>query len=305
MKRNLRCIQIFWSLVLLLGIFCAAPPAAPAEVIELTFANQNGINSWSNISAIEPWMKQVEEATGGRVKIKNFPSETLVKGKDAWTATKHGIADISWCFHGYWPGMTPLTDVMSLPALPFRTAEKGSEVFWKLYEKFPEIQKEFSDNQILLAFTSNPYVLITNKKDVQKMEDLQGMKIRMTGGPPTKMVSALKGVPMLIAMPDTYLAMDKGTIDGMGAPWEAVHGFRLYEVTKHYITAPFPAVYFTIAMNKKKWNKLPKDIQEAIMSVSGLEGSRLGEKPLRHGKRGGCRKTGRSRTADRHHRVER
>jgi TRAP-type C4-dicarboxylate transport system substrate-binding protein len=28
-------------------------------------------------------------------------------------------------------------------------------------------------------------------------------------------------------------------------------------------------------MNKKKWESLPKDIQDAIMSVSGLEGSKF------------------------------
>ena len=246
-----------------------------AKTITLTFANQNPDTSWSGMNAIGPWAKQVEEATGGKVKVQVFYSQTLTKGKDTWEATKNGIADIGWCFHGYWPGLTPLADVISLPALPFNSAEKGSEVLWKLYEKYPSIQDEFADNKVLLLFTSNPYVLITTKKQVKTLEDIQGMKIRMSGGPPTDMMKAIGGTPMLIPMPDNYISLQKGVIDGMGAPWEAIHGFRLYEVVNHYTEAPLPAVYFSIAMNKKKWESLPAEIQDAIMSVSGLEGSKF------------------------------
>ena len=261
--------------VLTIGLVLSVATFAGAKTITLTFANQNPDTSWSGIHAIAPWAKQVEAATNGKVKIQIFYSQTLTKGKDAWNATKSGICDIAWCFHGYWSGMTPLADVVSLPALPFRTAEKGSEVFWKLYEKYPSIQKEFSDNKILLLFTSNPYILITTKKPVRTLEDIKGMKIRMSGGPPTEMMKALGGTPMLIPMPDNYISLQKGVIDGMGAPWEAIHGFRLYEVVNYYTATPFPAVYFSIAMNKRKWNSLSKDIQDAIMSVSGLKGSKF------------------------------
>ena len=263
-----------WTIVLIIaGLVFSMASLAPAKTITLSFANQNPDTSWSGIHAIAPWAKQVEEATNGKVKIQIFYSQTLTKGKDAWNATKSGISDIAWCFHGYWSGMTPLADVISLPALPFKTAEKGSEVFWKLYEKYPSIQKEFSDNKILLLFTSNPYILITTNKSVKTLEDIKGMKIRMSGGPPTEMMKALGGTPMLIPMPDNYISLQKGVIDGMGAPWEAIHGFRLYEVVNYYTATPFPAVYFSIAMNKRKWNSLPKDVQDGIMSVSGLKGS--------------------------------
>jgi TRAP-type C4-dicarboxylate transport system substrate-binding protein len=76
-------------------------------------------------------------------------------------------------------------------------------------------------------------------------------------------------------MPDTYLSLDKGVIDGMGAPWEAIQGFRLYEIVKYYTIVPLPAVYFSMAVNKQKWESLPKDIQQAITSVSGLEAAKF------------------------------
>ncbi len=243
------------------------------DVIKLSLTHQNAPSSWYITDGINPWIKKVEEATKGRVKIQLYPSQTLVKGADSWKGVKSGVTDIAWCFHGYWPDMTPNADVLTLPFLPYPSAEKGGAVAWKLFEKFPVIQKEFSDVKVLMMWVSSPYFLVTSKKQVKTLEDLKGMKLRVTGGPPTDQVKALGAVPMLIPMPDIYDAVDKGVIDGMATNWEAIHGFRFYEVAPNYSVMPLSAVYFTLSMNKAKWNSLPKDVQQQIMSVSGLTGS--------------------------------
>lgn len=262
-------------LTILVGLVLALATTGSAKTIKLRYAQQNPDTGWSTVHCVEPWLKNLEAATNGKVKIQAFHGQTLAKGKDMWNAVKTGITDIGWCFHGYWPGMTPLTDVISLPALPFTSAEEGSAALWKIYEKFPQIRKEFKDVKVLLFYTSEPYSLITRDKPVKRLEDIKGMKIRMTGGPPTDMMKALGGVPMLIPMPDNYISLQKGVIDGMGAPWEAINVWRFYEVVQYYTQVPFPSVYFSIAMNKNTWNRLPKDVQDAIMGVSGLEGSKF------------------------------
>jgi len=263
--------------VLLMSIGLVLVLAGPtlAQVIKLTLADQNPEMGWGPVHALQPWVKKVEEATKGKVKIDVFYSQTLVKGPDIWNAVKTGVADMGWCFHGYWPDMTPLSDVITLPSLPFIKAEKGSEVLWKLYERFPAIQREFKDVHVCQLWTSHPYLLITSKKQVKTIEDLKGMKIRTTGGPPTEQMKALGAIPVLIPMPDNYQSLDKGIIDGMGAPWEAILSFRLYEVVKYYTIVPTCAVYFSMSMNKQKWESLPKDIQDAITSVSGLEAAKF------------------------------
>jgi TRAP-type transport system periplasmic protein len=270
MKRK----ALLMSLLGICLIFVLVLPTS-AQVIKLTLADQNAEMAWGPAHALRPWVKQVEEFTRNRVKIDIFHAQTLAKGPDIWNAVKTGVADMGWCFHGYWPDMTPLSDVITLPSLPMKNAEKGSEVFWKLYEKFPSIQNEYKDVHVITLWASSPYFLITTKKQVKTMEDMKGLKIRVVGGPPTDQIKALGAVPVLIPMPDTYLAMDKGVIDGMAAAWEPILGFRLYEIVKHYTIVPLSAVYFSMSMNKQKWNSLPKDIQEAIMSVGELKGARF------------------------------
>jgi TRAP-type C4-dicarboxylate transport system substrate-binding protein len=264
---------LLWWVSLCLVFLFTLP--VQAQVIKLTMAEQNSETSWGPTHAEKPWINKLEEATRGRVKIDVYYSQTLVKGPDVWNAVKNGVADMGWCMHGYWPDMTPLSDVLTLPGMPIKTAEKASEVFWKLYEKFPALQREYKDVQLLLTVVADPRILITTKKQVKTINDIKGMKLRILGGPPTEQMKALGAVPMLLPMPDAYLSLDKGVIDGMDISWEGILGFRLYEVAKYYTVAPLTTSYNTVIMNKQKWDSLPKDIQEAIRSVSGLEGARF------------------------------
>lgn len=249
---------------------------AQAKTYTFRYANQNPEMGWGTQKAFIPWKNRIEKASGGRIKIKGYHSQTLTKGPDTWKAVKSGIADIGWCFHAYWPGMTSLADVISLPSLPFKTSEEGSATLWKLYEKFPQIQKQFADNHILLLYTTDPYFLLTTEKQVRTLEDIQGLKIRMMGGPSTEMMKLLGGVPVSVPMPGNYIAMQKGVTDGMGAPWEAVKSFRLYEVAKYYtLDTSFPVVYFSLAMNKNKWRSLPQDLKDIFTRESGLKGAKF------------------------------
>lgn len=263
----LACLSIITTLAGFIG-------SAGAQEIKLTFADQNPPGGWGPTNALQPWVKDVEAATKGRVKITVFPSQTLVKGPEMWKAVRSGIVDMGWCFQGYWADQTPLADVISLPGLPIKSAEQGSEVLWKLYEKFPAIRKEFSDIVPLTLWTSHPYFILTAKKQVKVLEDLKGLKIRVTGGPPTEQMKAFGAVPTPMPMPDVYQALDKGVVDGMGAPWEAILSFRLYEVAKYYTMVPLSTVYFSLCANKQKWESLPKDVRDQIMSVSGLKGAK-------------------------------
>jgi TRAP-type C4-dicarboxylate transport system substrate-binding protein len=263
---TLLCVMVLLSLL---------TTPSMAQVIKLTFADQNPTTGWGPTNAVQPWVKKVEEATKNRVKIDIFPAQTLAKGPDIWNAVKSGVADMGWCWHGYWPDMTPLSDILHLPGLSFKSAEQASEVLWRLYEKFPAIQREYKDFQLLLLYAGDPRFLITNKKQIKTLEDIKGMKMRTPGGPPTDQMKALGAVPLLIPMPDVYQSLDKGVVDGNVISWEAIYSFRLYEVVKYYTFAPLTSTYFSIPMNKQKWESLPKDIQEAIMSVSGLEAAKF------------------------------
>jgi TRAP-type C4-dicarboxylate transport system substrate-binding protein len=259
-----------------------APAPAPVAPIELKFSYHTGQTTATTAKFLIPWAKKVEEATKGRVKIVHYPSETLTKSNQSWEATIGGSTDINWLVQGFFPGKFPLSEVATLPFLNLNSGkvdgnviyggEINSRLFEELYEKSPEIQKEYSDVKVLFVWSSSSQFLIT-KKPVSSQETLKGLKIRTLGGPPSDMIKALGGTPVLMGLPDIYEALDKGVIDGIEFSWGGTLSNKYYYPCHYFTDMNTTVAQFAIIMNREKWNSLPKDIQDAIMSVSGMMGA--------------------------------
>ena len=246
----------------------------PAEIITLRYGNQNPETGWDATNAAKPMLKKLEDATDGWVQFETYFGSALYAPPDAWEAVKTGVADCAWTWAGFKPGVTTLADVIALPHMPFKSAEQASGILWKLYEEFPSIAEQYNEeNKILFLWASTPYFLITTSKHVKTMEDLDGMIIRVGGGPPTDQITMLGAIPKGVGMTGTYEALQKGVIDGMAIPAEAYYSFRQYEVAPYVTYCELHTVYFAFAMNWDTWNSLPSNIQDDLTDASGLEAS--------------------------------
>lgn len=253
-----------------------APAPAPApkpQPIKLVYGNQNPETGWEVSQASKPWLKKVEEATKGQVITEGYYAQSLFKGTDAWEAIKSGQTDIGFCAMGFFPGLASLSEFIMLPFLPLASAELGGDVMWQLYEKYPSLAKQYADVKVLNFIVLAPFFAITKDKQIKTLEDMKGMKMRTLGGPQADAFKALGGSPMFMGINEVYQNVEKGVVDGGFLPWEAIMSFRLYEVVKYYTYMPFSTGLFIIAMNNNKWNSLSPDVQKAIMSVSGRQGS--------------------------------
>ena len=101
------------------------------------------------------------------------------------------------------------------------------------------------------------------------MDELKGLKIRCTGTS-VRVVSALGATPVAMPQNESYDALQKGVVDGSVSPIETLKGWKIAEVIKS-TTENFGSAYtvgFFVTMNKKKWNSLPKDVQQIIEQVN-------------------------------------
>jgi TRAP-type C4-dicarboxylate transport system substrate-binding protein len=82
-------------------------------------------------------------------------------------------------------------------------------------------------------------------------------------------VKALGGTPRAIPMPELQDAIAKGVVNGMSGIFEVLKGWKLADVCKYATFAPGigDTYAFYIAMNKNKWNNLPKDVQQVFNDV--------------------------------------
>lgn len=242
-----------------------APTPAPEKPIELSFATPWPPAQVQNAKMYAGWIADIEEATGGRVKITLFPAGTLVKGGEMYDGTVKGICDIGASCLAYTPGRFPVMGIFDLPGISYNNAVVASLVAWEGYKELKP--SELSDVKILFLYSVGPGSLST-QSPVRTLEDIQGMEIKATGNTALAL-KAVGAIPVAMPMPETYTAIQKGICKGFLAPPECLEGFGLGEVTKYTTSVPFMynCVFF-VAMNLDKWNSLPADIKNAFDETS-------------------------------------
>lgn len=242
-------------------IACLMPaPSSAADVIRLKYSNfsppMHGLSVLS-----EQWCKELEKRTNGRVKVAYFPAGTLVSANQTYDGVVKGIVDIGFSIMSYTPGRMPLSEVIVLP-LGYKSGAQATRMANAFYNKFKP--KEYDDVKLFYLHAHGPGFFHT-KTPVNKIEDLKGLRIKSDANT-SKVVAAAGATPTTMPMLETYDALKRGLADGVLLPIETLKGWKFGEVCKYtYINhGNAYANGFFIAMNKERWNALPKDIQQII-----------------------------------------
>ena len=254
----------------------AGQPAASGQVIQLRLQNHEQQNA-ANSQAFQRWADQVGQKTNGKVKITVYHAETLGKGMDAYPMVLNGIADLAWVVVPFFPGQFPLTEVSSLPMIGVTSSKVGGAAMADLYQQNAQMQKEWSSVHVITLFTSGEYHLGT-KKQVAKLDDVKGLRIRAAGWGMTEMLKRGGANPITMAPAELYDSLSKGVIDGVIGDWQIMQANRLQEVLNYATNMAVGAAPQAFIMNKQKWESLPPDVQQVINEMSGKWASQfLGE----------------------------
>jgi len=219
----------------------------------------------------------IEERTGGKVKIVPYFEESLIKGPDSWDGLQDGVADIATYVTTRTPGRFPFAEMVQKPGLGLTGFKLGdpdsqlaSNALWAAYETFPEFKKEWAGPKLLTLHIGPSVCYHTTKKVVHTLEDAQGLKIQCGAGTQTKVVAALGSIPVEMPMDDTYLAMEKGMVDGYLGGGELLILQRFGELAKNTVLVDAGhGTIFWIAMNQHKWDTLPDDVKAVFEEFSG------------------------------------
>lgn len=255
-----------WKRALLLCsvTFVFAAPAL-ADPIKLSYSNffpPTHIQS----QLAEQWCQAVEAESGGAVQIDYYPGGTLTKPKDCYDGVVQRISDIGLSALGYTAGRFPVLSGVDLP-LGYVSGVQATKVANAVFAQFTP--KEFDDVHVLYFHAHGPGKLHTTGKPVTHLEDLSGMKIRATGNS-ASVISALGGSPVAMSMPDSYLSIQKGVVNGGIYPVETNKGWKMAEVVD-FLTDTTAVAYtttFFVVINKDVWASLPESVQEVMTKVS-------------------------------------
>jgi TRAP-type C4-dicarboxylate transport system substrate-binding protein len=259
---------------LVLGI---AATAASAQTT-LTMSSWVGPNHLLTRDVLQAWATSVEKATNGRVKFQMLAKHPSA-APGTFDAVRDGLIDVSYVTASYTPARHPLPLLAELPGAG-ATAEINSVAYSRIHWKYLQAANEYKGVKLLGVWTHGPGQMFLVKKPVTSVADLAGMKIRSGGGISEAAAKALGASPLVKPAPESYEILSAGIADGTFFPLESIKSFNLDKVV-HYATF-FPGGFYSSSfgffMNQDKWDALPKQDQDAILSVSGEVLARLAGK---------------------------
>ena len=220
-------------------------------------------------AAPENFARRVNEASGGRLKIKVFGAGEIVPAFEVFDAVSRGVAQAGHGAAYYWKGKIPAA--VFYTAVPFgMTAQEangwlhyggGLELWRELYAPFGVVPFAGGSTGVQMAGWFNTRL--------QSREDLEGLKMRIPGLA-GEVFDAAGGSAVRIAGGEIYTSMQTGVIDAV--EWVGPYNDRtlgLMEVGEYYYYPGWhePGAMLETIVNADALAALPEDLQ-AIVRVA-------------------------------------
>lgn len=241
----------------------ATTTSANVKPINLVFSFQDPATNDLNVGIYQPWFKIIEDRTGGRVHFESHFNGELVSVTDAYDAVVKGTVDLAVIMPSTMPRF-PLDEIVAAP--PFDTLPwRPSLIYNTLYQKYPEMQAEFSQVKPLILYLMSPGFLGTTNKPVKTISDNAGLKMITADPYQSSRAQALGQIPVSCPPPAFYTTLEKGIADGGDVvTLPEMITYHWADVIKNITLVPFLQMNGAVVMNKQKWDSLPADIQKII-----------------------------------------
>ena len=264
--------RVLIAVLVSLGVAAAQPGLAQTTTLTMSSWVSPQHHLTSNV--LQGWANEVEKATSGRVKFTMLPKHPSAP-PGTFDAVRDGLVDLSYVTASYTPARHVFPLMAELPGAGDTSLVNSvaySRIYWKHFHKMGE----YKGVKQLGVFTHGPGQMFT-KRPINSIADVQGLKIRTGGGIAEAVAKALGASAFVKPAPESFELLKSGVADGVFFPMESIISFKLDTVLEQ--ATLFPGGMYSSAfgffMNEDKWNKLPKQDQEAIEKISGEHIARL------------------------------
>lgn len=223
----------------------------------------------SVLDAANDFTRRVSEATDGRFQIQSFGAGEIVPGGPAvLDSAENGTVECAFTLSYYSFGKDPAYAFGS--TLPFGFNTRG-QASWLFKGGGLSLLNEFFNargTHGLPVGNSTMQMGGFFRKEINTVEDLRGLKMRIPGLGGTVMAK-LGVIPQQLPPGDIYPSLERGTIDA--AEWAGPYDdfkFGLHKVAPFYYGPGWwePQATIMCFINKKKWDELPK-VYKAILEA--------------------------------------
>ena len=210
----------------------------------------------------------VAKRSDGKLKIKLYPGGVLGGEAAVASSLQGGTIEMSMMGPGLLTGMDKDFGVFDTPFLfdDFKEVDAvvDGPVGKRLLDKLPE------KGLIGLAYWDHGFRILTNsRRPVAKLEDIQGLKIRVQQIPVfIDTFSALGANAVPMPFPELYTALETKTVDGQENPFVSVEVTKFYEVQKYASNTRHAYSPLLVLASKKFWDQLSDDERKILIEAA-------------------------------------
>ncbi|MDP3834616.1 MAG: TRAP transporter substrate-binding protein [Hydrogenophaga sp.] len=228
-----------------------------------------GLNEISNQGrATKVFADEVEKASGGKMKIRAIGAAALGSDVQMQQALIGGAQEMMVGSTATLVGITKEMAIWDTPFL-FNNAKEadvvldgpvGQKVMDKLQEK----------GLVGLVYWENGFRNLTNnKRAVTKLEDMDGIKLRvMQNNVFIDSFKTLGANAVPLPFSELFTALETRTVDGQENPYNTILSSKFYEVQKYLTVTNHVYSPWIVTVSKKYWDQLSKDEQKVLMDAA-------------------------------------
>lgn len=256
--------SLFPLLIFSLGVLATSNSNAQ-EIQERTIRFGHLNNPDHPVSfGVKRFAEIVAAKSGGKLKVKEFPSSTLGNEMQQQSALQGGVQEMSA------PATTSLAGIVKefgLVDLPFavNTFAQADALLdgpfgQALLAKLPE------KGLVSLGYWDLGFRNVTNSKHpVTRLEDLNGIKIRVIPNPVfLETFKAFKANPVPMPFTELYGALESRAVDGQENPYAVILSNKFFEVQKYVSATNHVYAANIILVSKRFWDKLTPAEQKIL-----------------------------------------
>lgn len=221
-----------------------------------------------------PWIKRVENASEGRIRIDVYPSMSLGgEPSKLFAQVRDGEVDIVWTRPGFTGKQLERLEAFELPFI-LTDPEAVSKAYWEYVQAYAA---DALDGLHLLALhVGGPTIIHTRGHPVSTIASMKNLRLSVPTRQAAKLLAALGAKPVMLPDASTLSALTERAIDGVLAPWDDAADAGLNEQSMYHTIFGPPALNATthmLAINPKRYQSLPSELKKALTGDGGLQTS--------------------------------
>ncbi|MBU2956058.1 TRAP transporter substrate-binding protein [Paracoccus sp. 1_MG-2023] len=240
--------------------------ATPAMSLDLRGWNIH-VEDYPVSIAMEAFVEEVEEKTGGEITGKVFHNGVLGDQPDAIEQVRLGVIDFGEFSLGPMGQSVPEANVVSLPFI-FSSVPKMYELMDG--EVGAAIGEGMKAKGIMPLgwYTAGARSFYTASQPIAAPEDVQGLKIRvMSNDLFVDMVESMGGNATPMAFGEVYQSIKTGVVDGAENNPPSYESTAHHEVAKYLSLTEHLIIPECLCMSLKTWEKLTPEQQDVVMEA--------------------------------------